>query len=265
MKNTNKVLSVRVFGIAVITAIVFAVIPLTACSKSESSGGDLKSAKELKTYLNKQFAKNSFPIIEASVVADESMLPKIVEVINSSKVKNVSLNLTGNALTKIPSEAFKDCNLYSVTIPEGVNSIEERAFSGCTRLTSVTIPASVNSINNGAFYGCTSLTRVTIPEGVSSIKEMAFYGCTSLTSVTIPASVSSIRDLAFEDCVNLTSITFATGSNIIDYNFGNNVVPEGIFTKGKNTLKKDYSTRKAGTYKFDSIDSWTQREYIGFW
>ena len=46
--------------------------------------------------------------------------------------------------------------LTSVTIPDSVTSIEEDAFSGCTRLTSVTIPDSVTSIGEDAFYGCTA-------------------------------------------------------------------------------------------------------------
>ena len=76
-------------------------------------------------------------------------------------------------------------------IGEGVTSIGNAAFYGCSRLTSVTIPSSVTSIGGAAFYGCTGLTSVTIPEGVTEIgcslytEYYAFYGCSRLTSVTI--------------------------------------------------------------------------------
>ena len=45
--------------------------------------------------------------------------------------------------------------------PEGVTSIGNGAFSGCSSLTSVTIPSSVTSIDNYAFFDCTGLTTVT--------------------------------------------------------------------------------------------------------
>ncbi|MBQ4144456.1 MAG: leucine-rich repeat domain-containing protein, partial [Thermoguttaceae bacterium] len=80
----------------------------------------------------------------------------------------------------------------AVTIPHGVTSIGNEAFSCCASLTSVTIPGGVTSIGNHAFSWCSSLTSVTIPNSVTSIGNDAFSYCRSLTSVTIPNSVTSI-------------------------------------------------------------------------
>ena len=117
----------------------------------------------------------------------------------------------GNDIYKVVGighSAFDYCSrLSSVTIPEGVTSIENCAFYGCSSLTSVTIPESVTSIGNCAFWFCSSLTSVTIPEGVTSIGYEAFRGCSALTSITIPESVTSIGDYAFYGCSSLTSIT----------------------------------------------------------
>ena len=101
-------------------------------------------------------------------------------------------------------------NITDVTIPEGVTSIGNNAFSGYASLTRITIPEGVTSIGNGAFSGCTNLTSITIPEGITSIGNSAFYRCANLTSITIPEGVTSIGDYAFYGCESLTSITMPT-------------------------------------------------------
>ena len=117
-------------------------------------------------------------------------------------------------------------------IPKGVESINNNAFEGCSKLTSVTIPESVTSIVEGAFTNCSNLTEIRvdannkdyssqdgilfnknktelilcpggktgtykIPNSVTRIGDDAFAHCSKLTSVTIPDSVTSIGGSAF--------------------------------------------------------------------
>ena len=125
-----------------------------------------------------------------------------------------------DSVTSIGDKAFSWCeSLQSVTIPDSVTSIGDRAFyhcdflqsvtafSGCESLQSVTIPDSVTSIGRSAFSGCESLQSVTIPDSVTSIGDWAFFCCSSLQSISIPDSVMRIGDSAFKFCSSLQSVT----------------------------------------------------------
>lgn len=94
----------------------------------------------------------------------------------------------------------------TLEIPDGVTSIPDYAFEGCSGLTSVTIPNSVIEIGNQAFWGCNGLTSITIPNLVTYIGDYTFYDCSSLTSITIPNNVKYIRDYAFAGCSSLNTL-----------------------------------------------------------
>ncbi len=122
-------------------------------------------------------------------------------------------------VTSIGEAAFTDCiGLTSVTMPEGVTSMGWSAFAGCTGLTSVRIPSSLTRISVGAFASCSGLTSVTIPEGVTSIDGHAFDGCSSLTSVDIPSGMMYVNEWAFKGCSGLTSVTIPEGVTFIGGN-----------------------------------------------
>ena len=118
-----------------------------------------------------------------------------------------TVNVLGGNLSY---HVFSNCSmLTSVTIGNGVNSIEYSPFSGCSGLSSITIENGVNSIGNSAFYGCSSLSSITIPSSVTSIGDSAFYACTGLTSITIGSGINSIGGSAFSGCSELSSIYYA--------------------------------------------------------
>ena len=99
--------------------------------------------------------------------------------------------------------------IKTVEIAEGVASIGDYAFDGCSSLTSIEMPSSVTSIGERAFFSCSSLTSVSFGENsqLTSIGSQAFYWCGSLTSIEIPSSVTSVGNSAFSGCSNLTNIT----------------------------------------------------------
>lgn len=138
---------------------------------------------------------------------------------------------------------YKGEEITDLVIPEGVTSIGDYVFAGCSSMTSITIPSSVTSIGKDVFDGCTNLKSVyisdlsawcsinihflsapfrraqhlylngdeiknlVVPDGVTSIGNNAFAHYKGLTSVTIPSSVTSIGEDAFAFCDNLSSVS----------------------------------------------------------
>ncbi len=163
-----------------------------------------------------------------------------------SSIDGVLYNYTRDTLIQCPGAKT------SVTIPNGVTTIAESAFAGCSSLTSVTIGNGVNSIEWCAFQGCSSLTSITIPNSVTSISQFAFNGCSSLTSINvasgnthysstdgalynyaqdtlilcpeakssinIPNGVTCIKGYAFRNCIGLTSIPIPSSVTYINVN-----------------------------------------------
>ena len=122
----------------------------------------------------------------------------------TSALKSITI---GNGVTSIDSYAFENCSsLASVTIGNSVMSIGSDAFTNCSNLINVVIPESVTEIGHDAFKSCSKLISAEIPYGVTTINEQTFAYCSSLTSVTIPASVTYIDYSAFENCNNLASV-----------------------------------------------------------
>lgn len=76
--------------------------------------------------------------------------------------------------------------IRKVVIPDGMTSVGQYAFVGCSSLESVTLGRNVERIGQAAFNSCTSLTTLTIPDSVKKIDAYAFTGCTKLDRILHP-------------------------------------------------------------------------------
>ena len=133
------------------------------------------------------------------------------------KKDNIKFVTINNGVPSIGDVMFSGCsNLTSITIPNSVTSIGEGAFYGCSSLASITIPDNVTLIDNFTFYACKNLTSIVIPDSITGIGEGTFSDCSNLTLITIPDSVTRIENMAFDDCTNLTDVYY--GGSEEDWN-----------------------------------------------
>lgn len=127
----------------------------------------------------------------------------------------------GEGVTTIANSAFFGCSsLTSAKLPEGLTVIEDDAFENCGLLADITLPSTLTKIGVFAFYNDRSLKKMVIPEGVTTIGFEAFGNCEALESVTIPKTATAIAGYVFFYCKSLK----------------NAVIPEGVKKINSNTF-----------------------------
>ena len=200
-------------------------------------------------------------------------------------------NVIIQGYTTIHTSAFEDSNLSgTVTIPNTVTSIGNRAFMNCSNITnfifeensqletlgesvfingqfvSITLPASVKTISRNVFQGCDQLTTFNLMEGsvLSTIDRFAFYG-TTISSIDFPASLTTIGESAFESCGSLNSVTFVSGSGSMLSTIGERafractglesiILPSSMSTIGERAFY-ECASMKSLSFNSDSVNS----------
>ena len=161
----------------------------------------------------------------------------------------------------------------SVTIPDFVNIVGNRAFYYSLSLTNVTIPNSVTSIGDDAFeyllepdecddsqqrhhHWRWCLLGLFQPDECDDSQQRHHHWrrclpvCFSLTSVTIPNSVINIGDLTFISCSSLTSVTIPDSvTSIGEYAFNG--------CSGLTSVTIANSVTNVGEYAFGGCTSLT--------
>ena len=163
---------------------------------------------------------------------------------------NESLDLDLSSFTELKEigyNAFRGTKKTSVSLPESIQTIGDRAFSNCLELTTVNIPKaspvwdeeysyeeplpqgiyifsgcskletatiSTYAMGASAFENCENLKTVTLQEN-GDIPEYAFSGCTALSKVDNTQG-KYISSYAFNGCVGLNSNSFRTTLRAID-------------------------------------------------
>ncbi len=160
------------------------------------------------------------------------------------KSLTIPSTIAGRKVTVIGNGAFYEKQIGTITVPEGVRTIEESAFVGCTAQT-VNIPSTVVKIADSAFIRCENLKNInvsasnktyasvdgallnkaktefllcpggkasyTVPKGVTKVKKYSFWSCAKLKTVTLAATVKTVENKAFYYCGELLTINLGSG------------------------------------------------------
>ena len=127
-----------------------------------------------------------------------------------------------NYIESIGDRAFAGCSKLTriVNLFIGSPSIGTYVFENCKSLKDVWVPENMKTLPRGMFKGCSSLSSVTLPQYLLSIDDYAFDGCTSLTDIKLPIYLNSIGYRALADCSKLTSLDLPSSlQNIGSYAF----------------------------------------------
>ena len=108
-------------------------------------------------------------------------------------------------------------------IPDGVEELEEKAFSMNRNLQKVVMPSSLRVIGNSCFVLCSKLKEVELNEGLTEIRDLAFCYVYA-ENMTIPSSVEWIGNSAIT----------------LHDRYGELIIPENLRKTGYTGFAADY-------------------------
>lgn len=123
-----------------------------------------------------------------------------------------SVSIPDGVVTLDDGLFINNTNITNISMPNTVTYIGTSFASGCSQLQSVSLSNNISSIPANAFRECSGLLSISLPS-VSTIGDNAFLGCASLNSISIPTATTSIADTAFSGCDNLEEISVSSGNS----------------------------------------------------
>lgn len=154
-----------------------------------------------------------------------------------------------NGLLYLGSCAFSHASFSEVILPESLIEIGPNAFSNCHYLEKVTIPEGVEKIDDAAFWDCKFICDIHLPKSLKEFGHRVFSHCISLTNITVdkdnaffyadgslydkerkiliraanvevltlPDSLTEIANDAFDGCNRIKSISLPSSELLLKY------------------------------------------------
>lgn len=118
----------------------------------------------------------------------------------------------GQSVVGIRGDVFYNTDIYSIVLPETIDTIRGHAFESCTNLHKIQMSKKLKYIGASAFSECNSLEAVDLPESVTYIGSNAFFNCRN-AKITLGSNVDYVGSASFYNCLNLQEI-ITLGNNI---------------------------------------------------
>ena len=174
-----------------------------------------------RTHLYKRFTEQAdnqiwFTVIDGKTGNDisfETLLyqidPEAQETIDYNYSHDVWVASFPFDLTSIPGDSFfEETDLLTITLPDGVTAIGDRAFKNCTNLNQIALkdPESLISLGENSLENCSSLTSIgdvdaegfsELP-GLTTLKGFALNNC-GITKLRLPV-MTTVQQNAFAGC-----------------------------------------------------------------
>lgn len=116
--------------------------------------------------------------------------------------KSLARIILPDTLQSIGESAFVLSSLSgSLIIPEGVVTVKQRAFQGCSAFTGkLSLPSTLEEIQIQAFSECKFSGELSLPPSIKEIGEMAFFNCMFSGNLTLPENLEKLEREAFYNC-----------------------------------------------------------------
>lgn len=124
-------------------------------------------------------------------------IPSIIDGYEVKSIANHAFNNSRNNTTNGKA-------LTNVIISEGITTIGDYSFVGCTNLESVKVPETVTSMGFQTFVGCSKLTKINIPSKVKTLSSCIFQE-TGFTEFEVPENIEEMNN-SFRLCSNLKKV-----------------------------------------------------------
>ena len=111
------------------------------------------------------------------------------------------------SVIKLEEDSFRKVDaLTSVTLPDGLKTIEDYVFNNCHNLTTLNLPFSLEFIGNYSIIGL-KVSSMVIPEDITELRSSFLSYCPELTSVELPSTLTQIWSYVLSYDPKLKTVT----------------------------------------------------------
>lgn len=111
-----------------------------------------------------------------------------------------------NGVVSVEEEAFSCCDLKEICLPDSVNYLGANLFCNSTELESVRLPANLKILPPFLFCGCKSLKKVEMPLEIQDFSEGLFAECTSIEEIPFRYGIKTLPENVFDSCSAIKSL-----------------------------------------------------------